>query len=377
MKLKKLTVIFIAIIIVAFATILGLEWWNTNKNLVSTDNAYVRSSITTISSRISSYVKEVPALTNAVVKKNDLLAILDAEPYENKVNSLKASLDAAQAKIEAAQAKIITINSSFNNIEAKMKLVKSEINIFSSEAKAYSSELQLANQSLERINKLFDKKSVSKAKLDEANTKVETTSHKLDSATAKTNSIKNKLEVLYTEKTKIESLKNELVADLRKSEADLRSTKADVKKSEAELKIAIVDLESTKIYAPIDGVIANRIAEPGIYVEDGWPLMAIVPIHDIWIIANYKETQVEKIKVGQKAQLYFDAFKNTPIVGKVHSISPASSASFSLLPPQNASGNFVKVVQRVPIKITFKTPKNMLGRIVPGLSVYVSVEVKP
>ena len=104
----------------------------------------------------------------------------------------------------------------------------------------------------------------------------------------KTNSIKNKLEVLYTEKTKIESLKNELVADVKKSEADLRQTKADVKKSEAELKIAIVDLESTKIYAPIDGVIANRIAEPGIYVEDGWPLMAIVPIHDIWIIANYK-----------------------------------------------------------------------------------------
>ena len=377
MKLKKLTVIFISIIVVAFATILGLEWWNTNKNLVSTDNAYVRSSITTISSRISSYVKEVPALTNAVVQKNDLLAILDAEPYENKVNSLKASLDAAQAKIEAAQAKIITINSSFNNIEAKMKLVKSEINIFSSQAKAYLSELQLANQSLERINKLFDKKSVSKAKLDEANTKVQTTSHKLDSATAKTNSIKNKLEVLYTEKTKIESLKNELVADLKKSEADLKSTKADVKKSEAELKIAIVDLESTKIYAPIDGVIANRIAEPGIYVEDGWPLMAIVPIHDIWIIANYKETQVEKIKVGQKVQLYFDAFKNTPIVGKVHSISPASSASFSLLPPQNASGNFVKVVQRVPIKITFQTPKNMLGRIVPGLSVYVSVEIKP
>jgi membrane fusion protein (multidrug efflux system) len=178
-------------------------------------------------------------------------------------------------------------------------------------------------------------------------------------------------------KIKIESLKNELIADLKKSEADLRKSKANLKKSEAELKIAIVDLESTNIYAPIDGVIANRIAEPGIYVEDGWPLMAIVPIQDIWIIANYKETQVEDIKVGQKVRLYFDAFKNTPIMGKVHSISPASSASFSLLPPQNASGNFVKVVQRVPVKITFETPKNMLGRIVPGLSVYVSIEIKP
>ena len=370
MKLKKLTVIFISIIAISFAAIAGLEWWNTNKSIVSTDNAYVRASITTISSRVSSYVKEVPALTNSVVKKNDLLATLDSEPYKNKVNALDASVDAAKANIEAAKAKIITINSSFNNIEAKMKLVESEINIFSSQAKAYSSELQLAHQNLERIEKLFEKKSVSRAKLDESITKVQTTSHKLDSALAKTASIKNKLEVLSTEKIKIDSLKNELIADLKKSEAEL-------KKSEAELKMARVDLESTKIYAPIDGVIANRIAEPGIYVEDGWPLMAIVPIHDIWIIANYKETQVEKIKVGQKVKLHFDAFKNIPIIGEVHSISPASSASFSLLPPQNASGNFVKVVQRIPVKITFITPKNMLGRIVPGLSVYVSIETKP
>ena len=370
MKLKKLTIIFISIIAIAFALIAGLEWWNTNKSLVSTDNAYVRASITTISSRVSSYVKEVPALTNSVVKKNDLLAILDSEPYENKVNALKASLDAAKANIEAGKAKITTINSSFNNLDAKMQLVKSEIKIYSSQAKAYSSELTLAEQNLKRIEKLFEKKSVSKSKLDEAITKVQTTNHELDSALAKTNSIKNKLKVLSTEKEKIDSLKNELIVELKKSEADLN-------KSKAELKMAIVDLKSTKIYAPIDGVIANRIAEPGIYVEDGWPLMAIVPIHDIWIIANYKETQVEDIKVGQKVKLHFDAFRKNIITGVVHSIAPASSASFSLLPPQNASGNFVKVVQRVPVKITFKTPKNMLGRIVPGLSVYVSIETKP
>ena len=370
MKLKKLTIIFISIIVIAFALIAGLEWWNTNKSLVSTDNAYVRASITTISSRVSSYVREVPALTNSVVKKNDLLAILDSEPYENKVNALKASLNAAKANIEAVKAKINTINSSFNNLDAKMELVKSEIKIYSSQAKAYSSELKLAEQNLKRIEKLFEKKSVSKSKLDEAITKVQTTTHGLDSALAKTNSIKNKLKVLSTEREKIDSLKNELIVEIKKSEADLD-------KSKAELKMAIVDLKSTKIYAPIDGVIANRIAEPGIYVEDGWPLMAIVPVHDIWIIANYKETQVEDIKVGQKVKLYFDAFRKNTITGVVHSIAPASSASFSLLPPQNASGNFVKVVQRVPVKITFQTPKNMLGRIVPGLSVYVSIETKP
>jgi len=383
MKFKKLTIIFISIITIAFLSIFGLEWWNTNKSIVSTDNAYIRSSITTMASRVSSYIIEVPALTNAVVKKNDLLVILDSEPYQNKVNSLNASLEAAKAKIEAAKTKIeaantkiITIESSFNNISANIKLVKSEINSYNFIARSYSSELELANKNLARMKKLFDKSSISRAKLDEAIAKVNTTSHKLDSANSKTNSIKNKLEVLATEKAKIISIKNELMVEVKKSKAELKISEADYKKSQSELNMAKVDLKSTKIYAPIDGVVANRIAEPGLYVEDGWPLMALVPVHDIWVIANYKETQVENIKVGQKAKLHFDAFKNDPIIGEVHSISPASSASFSLLPPQNASGNFVKVVQRVPIKITFDIPKNMLGRIVPGLSVYVSIETK-
>ncbi|MFP6779551.1 MAG: HlyD family secretion protein [Alphaproteobacteria bacterium] len=383
MRFKKLTIIFILIIASAFLAIFGLEWWNTNKTIVSTDNAYVRSSITTMSSRVSSYILEVPALTNAVVKKNDLLVILDPEPYQNKVNSLSASLEAAKAKIEASKAKIeaaktkiTTIQSSFNNINANLKLVKSEISSFNFMAQSYSSELELANKNLTRMRKLFNKSSISRAKLDEAIAKVNTTSHKLDSANSKTNSIKNKLEVLATEKEKINSLENELLVEVRKAQAELKISQADFEKSQAELNMAKVDLESTKIYAPIDGVIANRIAEPGLYVEDGWPLMAVVPVHDIWVMANYKETQVENIQVGQKAKLHFDAFKNSPIIGKVHSISPASSASFSLLPPQNASGNFVKVVQRVPVKITFDIPENMLGRIVPGLSVYVSIETK-
>ena len=376
MKFKKLTIIFVSIIAIAFSTIFGLEWWNTNKSIISTDNAYVRSSITTMSSRISSYILEVPALTHSVVKKNDLLVILDPEPYQNKVNSLNATLKAAEAKIEAAKTKIITIESAFNNINANIELVKSEISSYNFIAQSYASELELANKNLSRMEKLFDKNSISRAKLDEAIAKVNTTSHKLDSANSKTNSIKNKLQVLATEKEKISSLKNELIVEVKKSEAELKISEADYNKSQAELNMAIVDLESTKIYAPINGVVANRIAEPGLYVEDGWPLMALVPVHDIWVMANYKETQVENIKVGQKAKLHFDAFKNSPIIGEVHSISPASSASFSLLPPQNASGNFVKVVQRVPIKITFDIPENMIGRIVPGLSVYVSIETK-
>ena len=151
---------------------------------------------------------------------------------------------------------------------------------------------------------------------------------------------------------------------------------ANLDNAKAKLKLSIINLESTKVISPIDGVIANRIAEPGVYVEDGWPLMAVVPIHDIWIIANFKETQVENIQVGQKVSITFDAFRHNPIFGKVHSIAPASSASFSLLPPQNASGNFVKVVQRVPVKISLTIPDELVGKMVPGMSVIASINTR-
>ena len=108
-------------------------------------------------------------------------------------------------------------------------------------------------------------------------------------------------------------------------------------------------------------------------MKKGWPLMSIVPLKDIWVIANFKETQIKNIEVGQKVKIKVDAYSEMDIIGKVLSISPASASSFSIIPPQNASGNFVKVVQRIPVKITFKVPEKYYGRVVPGLSVVAKV----
>jgi membrane fusion protein (multidrug efflux system) len=141
----------------------------------------------------------------------------------------------------------------------------------------------------------------------------------------------------------------------------------------AKLDNSLIDLSSTIVKAPIDGTIANRIVEPGVYMKKGWPLMSIVPTKDVWIIANFKETQIENIKVGQKASIKIDAFSNLKLEGKVLSFSPASASSFSLIPPQNASGNFVKVVQRIPVKITMNFPNNFIGKIVPGMSAKIKV----
>ena len=125
--------------------------------------------------------------------------------------------------------------------------------------------------------------------------------------------------------------------------------------------------------APIDGTVANRIVEPGVYMKKGWPLMSIVPTKDVWIIANFKETQIENIKVGQKAVIDIDAFSDLKLEDRVLSFSPASASSFSLIPPQNASGNFVKVVQRIPVKITMNLPSDFIGKVIQGMSAKIKV----
>ena len=425
MNYKSVFIISVLAISVFIAGTFGFSWWNNNKHKISTDNAYVRSSITTISSRVSGYIELVPALTNAKVYKDEILVIFDTETFAAELKASEAAVEVANAKIstintdfsnlkEITDAKIYTINTEFNNIveitdakistietnfrniTSRIELVKTNVDGVTSEAAALSSELELANQNLSRIERLYKKNSVSRSKYDQTVSSVETSRHNLNAANTRIKSEKKKLDVILTEKQKINAQKKELIANLEtkklkidakkqelmasleteklKIESQKKELLASLEKAEAKLELAKINLNSTKVISPIDGIIANRIAEPGVYVEDGWPLMAVVPIHDIWIIANFKETQVENIKVGQRVNITFDAFKHNHIIGKVHSIAPASSASFSLLPPQNASGNFVKVVQRIPIKITFKIPDDMMGRIVPGLSAYVSVE---
>ena len=164
-----------------------------------------------------------------------------------------------------------------------------------------------------------------------------------------------------------------LETNLEKLQSEKLGHIAKKKSLESKVKEAYVDLKSTTVKSPIDGVIANRVVEPGVYMKNGWPMMSIVPVDEVWVIANFKETQLNEINAGQDVLVTVDAYPKVEMQGKVLSISPASASSFSLIPPQNASGNFIKVVQRIPIKITIDVPLELRGKIVPGMSSYVKV----
>ena len=248
----------------------------------------------------------------------------------------------------------------------QLKLAKNKIMSASAKKDSERSNLIMYKNEKNRIEKLLETKNATKSNYEKALAKFEYSKHRVEQY--ETDILSEKISSQVIEK-KIKKLQ----FNFKKLEAEKNRFMAKQDSLKAELDNYIIDLESSVIKSPIDGIIANRIVEPGVYMKKGWPLMSVVPTKEVWIIANFKETQVKNIQVGQKAEIIVDAFSSRKIEGKVLSFSPASASSFSLIPPQNASGNFVKVVQRIPIKITMVLPKDLLGKVIPGMSAKIKV----
>ena len=357
---------FFYFFIVVIVCIISLFIFKNYSNFESTDNAYVRGSITTISSRIEGYVIEVPGVLNTEINKGDILAKFDDGPFIAMVDKSRAELKAATAQLSEIDLKQETEKLKIDEQRLQLKLAQN--NIMSAIAKKDSelSNLIMYKNEENRIKKLLKTKNVTKSNYEKALANYEFSKHKVEQYEADIESEKIFSKVIEKKIKKIELYIKKLQVEKDKLFANQESLKAKLDNS-------LIDLNSTVVKAPIDGTIANRIVEPGVYMKKGWPLMSVVPTKDVWIIANFKETQIKNIKVGQKAVIKIDAFSNLKLEGKVLSFSPASASSFSLIPPQNASGNFVKVVQRIPVKITMNLPDSHTGKIIPGMSAKIKV----
>ena len=357
---------FFSFLIVTFFLVVILFIFKNYSNFESTDNAYVRGSITTISSRIEGYVTEVPGVLNTDINKGDILAKFDDAPFEAIVNESKAELKAATAQLSEIDLKQETEKLKIDEQRLQLKLAQN--NIMSAIAKKDSelSNLIMYKNEENRIKKLLKTKNATKSNYEKALANYEFSKYKVEQYEADIESEKIFSQVIEKKIKKLEF-------NIKKFQVEKDRFLAKKESLKAKLDNSLINLNSTIVKAPIDGTIANRIVEPGVYMKKGWPLMSIVPTKDVWIIANFKETQIENIKVGKKASIKIDAFSNLKLEGRVLSFSPASASSFSLIPPQNASGNFVKVVQRIPVKITINLPENFTGKIIPGMSAKVKV----
>lgn len=308
-----------------------------SSGVTSTDNAYVRGDVTSMAAKVAGYVTALEVGDNQVVRAGDVLFRIDERDYLARLAHAVANISAAQARLA--------------HVDAQTQLQRAMIRQAQAQKNSATADMNLATKTHDRSRKLIVSNAVSQALVDET-------------GTAQSRAAATMLAASAT----VEAQQQQIAVLLAQREAAV----AAVAQAQAERDLAQIDLDSTVVRAPVDGVIGNRQIRLGRYVTPGVALLDIVPVHDVWVVANFKETQIEAIRPGQSARITVDGFPDGELEGVVDSFAPGSGSAFSLLPTDNATGNFVRVVQRVPVKI--RLAHNPLpGRIVPGLSARVEV----
>lgn len=319
----------------------GYEWWTNGRFMVSTDDAYIEGDIATISPKVTGYVAKVNVVANQEVKAGDVLATLDNGDYQN-------ALDQAQAQIATERLSLQRIDAQIEGADAS--LAQAQAQKVALEAAVRGAEITQKRQS-----ELQAKSVGTAADLDNANIALDQAKANLAAGDANIAAAQANITILQAQR--------------KEAEGSVRSLEISRDK-------AARDLSFTVLKAPYDGIVGNRSVQEGDLVSPGQRLMALVPVRQLYIDANFKETQIQHLVPGSKVNVHVDAYDDHPIVGTVESISPASGSVFSLLPPENATGNFTKVIQRVPVRIALPQDALDSGRLRAGLSVVVDVDTR-
>jgi len=307
----------------------------------STDDAYVEGTIVPIAAEVKGKVVKVFVKSNQVVEKGDPLLEIFNKDYSHLVKEKEEYCSFLVAQGKEIQASIE---------QRKRGLLRAQ-----AELEAASAEARLAKKDIERYEELNKKGAVSQIEYDKAESRWAVTKARLNAAEASAAEVKATINALG---------------------ARYVSQQARIKEAEAALRAARLDLQRTVVFAPITGRVARKNVDPGKYVQVGQPLLSVVDEDNIWITANFKETQIKDMKVGQHVEIKVDSYPGVTFLGHVDSFQPGTGSVFSLLPPQNATGTFVKVVQRIPVKIVLDSHPDPSRPLWPGLSVIPSVNIK-
>jgi membrane fusion protein (multidrug efflux system) len=320
------------------AVVLAAGWAMARSDAqVSTDNAYVRGNVTSIASRVAGYVTAVAIDDNQAVRTGDVLFRIDDRDY-------RARLAQAVATVEAASARL-------TNVDAQIELQHVLVRQAQAQKSSTVAELTLATKASDRRRELARSHTISQAQVDESDAAKARAAAGVAAAAAAVDAQQERISVLVTER---------------------EAAVAAVEQARAARDLAQIDLDNTVVRAPVDGVVGNRQVRVGRLLAPGASVLDLVPLDNVWVVANFKETQIERIRPGQHARIAVDGYPDRAFEGVVDSFAPGSGAAFSLLPADNATGNFVRVVQRVPVKIRV-LDNPIPGRLVPGLSARVEI----
>lgn len=348
----------------------GIDWWTTGRFDVSTDNAYVRADITLVAPKVQGYVEEVAVSDNQAVKAGDLLIRLEGADAAARMAEARAALAAAEAEAARARAQLASLKSTAAGAAASLAAENDRLSELNAGAEAAAANARLAKDELARDQQLAERGFYPKAGLDTAATKADAANASADQASAAIISQKSRISVARTSLARAQE-------DIGAAEAAIASADAQVAAAKARVDAAALDSGRFEIRAPVDGIVTNRTVSQGQLVNPGQQTMAIVPTQSAYVIANFKETQLGRMRPGQPVELHIDAYPDMKVRGTVESLAPASGGQFSLIPMDTATGNFTKIVQRVPVRIAIAEDALATGLMRPGLSVEATVSVKP
>jgi membrane fusion protein, multidrug efflux system len=359
MEKKKTNTKFliILIVLVVLGGVYGTFKYMHGQAHEETDDAQIEKNMNPIIPRVTGYITKVYIKDNDVVKKGDTLFVIDNKDYVVRVEDAKAALAGAQSSYDVAKADIGTASANISVSEANVRSSKGSI-------EAAKVRLWRATNDFQRFENLYKNHSITKQQYEQAQaTKQEAEAD---------------LNVLQQQQAASNYQKNVSVSRSNVSGKQTDVASANIKRAQAALDAANLNLGYTVVTAQVDGQVSAVEIQPGQLVQPGQSLFYIISSEDAWVVANFKETQLNKMKAGQKVTIKADAFPDTEFEGEITSFSPATGARFSLLPPDNATGNFVKTIQRLPVKIslTKNNDKEKLKLLRPGMNVEVDVHVK-
>lgn len=339
---KKKTLIRLAIGAAVIAGVVyGGHWWSVGRFIEDTDDAYVGGDVTVIGPKVPGYITQVAVTDNQVVHAGDLLVKIDDRDY-------RAALAKADGAVAAQQALLANLDATENLQQAVIRQAQASV-------AAADAETQRSRDDEARYRDLSSRSAVSIESAQRADATYKTARAGSDKAQAALIAAQRQIDVIDSQKLQ---------------------ARAALQQAKAEQDIARLNEGYTQLRAPVDGVVGNRRARTGAYAAAGTQLLSVVPAHGLWVDANFKEDQLARMSAGQVVEIRADVMPGRVFHGRLSSLAPATGAQFSVLPPENATGNFTKVVQRVPVRVVLDSKDDALGVLRPGLSVVAEVDTR-
>lgn len=336
----------VALVVLLALVVAGITWYidhdRRGRYMQETNNAYVKADQVSISSKLAGFVNSVPVVNNQVVRQGDLLVVIDPTDYTNRIAAADADIRSAFASERATRSSVLEAEASVEQARAALAAAQADLAFANRELARYAPLVQTGAEPASQLSRLRAERDKAQAQVAAQRAQVMVAQRRVGSVAA---------------------------------QADQSLAAADA--ARVQRQSAVSDLSRTQLTSPIAGRVANSNVRVGQFVQPGTALMTVVPVNDVYIEANFKETQIGLMRPGQSVEVRVDALDGVVLKGEVASISPGTGANFSLIPPENATGNFTKIVQRVPVRIRLVglTPESR-QLLVPGLSAEVTVDTR-